>query len=364
MEALSSSINRAVQKYINLRRQQAIEKLKENGKFPDLDFSSEEEITKFIDSIFPDTSRSPKNTPTGDLWVDPKVYFEFKFGEEEKQKNDPDYKPVIRCAWMRNRGVHSGKVCFSEVPETMYKYDNNHYDVRCKDCKRNKDPKAIKNNAEKLEEALNGTEVKGSPTNFNSVTISHLPGAAITGLDSNNPTSPVSKDPVGKFLTGESTGDPSPTKAKKTRNSPKPKQLKLTSIKKLPEIEEGHKYYRSKETVEGDTWIISLDQDSEKYNVIGKIIGESTSPTEEDIKNLEELTEEDLDKAKDYKLSYKYFEKQGTDIMKTTSFESNEQESTSPVVPTDLSEAGGKGSDYDSDGSVEDMIRRLEEEDN
>ena len=353
------TLEKAVVKDFNDRKKNAIGIIKNMEKFPELDITSEDEILKFINTIFP-MDTSTKSTQKSDLWVDPSVYLEFKFKEDEKQKLDPEYKPTIKCAWIRGRGCHAGKVCFETIPSSFKNYAGNIYDARCSDCQRNNKEKANKINAEKFEEVLNGTEVKGSPTNFNSVTVNQLPAASITGISDDSPLSPITKDPPSEFLKGNDTGDPSPSKAKKKKSSPRTKKLKLGVIKKV-KLEENFKYYRSKETIEGDTWIVSQNTETDKYNIIGKFEGEKDEFSTEDFENLSELTEEDLIEAKTYKLDYEYYSKKSSEDEKlsTTSFSNPEAGGKGDISDEEMyPEAGGKG-DLSDDNSIGDLVDEL-----
>lgn len=256
----------------------------------------------------------------------------------EKQNKNPG---SMLCSWIFSRGGpnKTNKHCARIAPvnpitkKEWTKEEIENYEVRCKGCKRNTGDGPNKRNKDRYLKIRIGNQVKGTPTPGASLPESEneIPMHAMTGLKEGV----VSPTPEN-FLTGQDTGNVTPTKAKK-RNSPA--KLKLKPIKHG--VKDSYTDYKIRDLlIDESAVLVRKIEEDDKYYLGGKFKNEF----KDDDKYLQgvcELEEDDLSKLEIYNLEYKFYGKYQTTKKNT------------PDIP-DLDD------DEDDDDNVDDLLNGLE----
>ena len=273
-------------------------------KFLSLDFDTESEtynkLLEHLSQKYDETyvnvakKRSPHKTPKKEETDVDLTYEEYV----EKQKKNPD---DLLCSWIFGRGdkanKHCGRVVTNKDAWSSKQIDD--YEVRCDKCKRNNTEKANATNKGRYLKIKIGNQVKGTPTpgvslpeSENDVPSMH----SITGLKDGI----VSPTPEN-FLTGQDTGNVTPTKAKKRKS---PATLKIKPIKNGDK--DDHTDYRSSQEINGYYILVRKNHDEDEFTFGGKFENEEDMNSNLYIQGVIQLDEDDLSKIEKYSYKYKY----------------------------------------------------------
>jgi hypothetical protein len=283
----------------------------ESIKFLSLDFDTESEtfnkllehLSQKYDETYISTSkkRSPRKTPKKDEDEEICLTYEEYIVKKEKTPGS------ILCDWIFTRGEklnkHCARLAMDKNPETKSEWtkeDMENYRVRCKKCERNYTMKANASNKDRYEKIRlgnQGNQVKGTPTYGVSLpeTENEVPMHSITGLK-DGVVSPTPEN----FLTGQDTGNVTPTKAKKRKS---PEKLKIKKIKNG--AYEDYTDYRSSIEINGHYILVRKNREEDEFTFGGKFNDEDFDSSLY-LQSVIELDEDDLKELEKYSYKYHY----------------------------------------------------------
>ena len=281
---------------------------------------SAETVLNYLCSISDVPAKSPKATKATPVkkqheWIDPKSLYDKAIEGRDREE--------FYCLYMPAKGVNKNKACGLKAEKTErdkekitafiengFKPEIDIFVPRCSMgcCKKEFNEKDLTKLQTRYNNLLTGVEVRGSPNRDYNVPENDYPdsggkfdAAEHTGINE-DVTSPTSGP--SDFVKGKNEGLPSPSKAKPTKKaSPKfPSHLK-----KINEIDE-HKDCYLKLPIDGYKWFVRVNKNDKSYIVGGKFEEEIEISTENYLKNLVELTEEEQERAsKEMKTEYQFF---------------------------------------------------------
>jgi uncharacterized short protein YbdD (DUF466 family) len=317
-------------------------------KFLSLDFDTESEtynkLLEHLSQKYDETyvnvvkKRSPRKTPKKEEETDVDLTYEEYV---EKQEKHPD---EVLCSWIFGRGDKANRHCARVVTnkDVWSEKQISDYEVRCEKCKRNNSEKANATNKGRYLKIKIGNQVKGTPTpgvslpeSENDVPSMH----SITGLKEGV----VSPTPEN-FLSGQDTGNVTPTKAKKRKS---PEKLKIKKIKHGSK--DDYTDYRSSQEINGHYILVRKNHEEDEFTFGGKFENEDDFDNNLYIQGVTELDEEDLSELEKYSYKYKYC---GASKKKSPEI---------PEIPDlDDEDENDGGGDDDEDENVDDLLAGLD----